>query len=800
MTTTESRPATEERPAGEIGKARRRKEDARLITGRTRWTDNIVLPGMLHLAMVRSPFAHARITGVDTEAAKASTGVVAVITGADIADEQGALPNAWQVTPDQKAPVHPAMAVDHVAFAGEIVAMVVARSAAEANDAADLVDVDYEELTPALDLRSAARDEVIAHPELGTNVSAVWKYDSAESGTGGDVEAAIAAARDGGIVIEKEIRQQRLIPAFMEPRAIVVDPTPEQLTIWSSTQVPHFVRIFTSLVLGIPESKIRVIAPDVGGGFGGKLQFTPEEVLTVIAARRTGKPCKYNETRSESLMSGHHGRDQWQKVTLAANADGTVTGLKVELIVNMGAYLGLVTSAIPLLGAFMFNGIYKFPSYQLGITNVFTNLTWTDAYRGAGRPEATFAIERLMDELAARVGVDALEIRERNWIKHDEFPFNTVSGLRYDSGNYEAATAKARELFRYDELRKEQADRRASGDPVQLGIGVSTYTEMCGLAPSRWLGSMGYVAGGWEHASIRMLPTGKVEVVTGTSPHGQGHVTAWSQLVADRLGVAFEDVEVLHGDTQIAARGLDTYGSRSLAVGGMAVLAAADKVIERAKPIAAQLLEANIDDLDFSAGRYSVRGTDTGMTLAELAFGVLQAHKLGGFGESHLDAEASHDPEDFSFPHGTHLCAVEVDTETGATKIRSYVSVDDVGVVVNPMIVEGQVHGGLAQGIAQALFEEAVHDESGTLVTGSFDQYLVPGAPDLPPFETARTETPATTNQLGVKGVGEAGTIASTPAVVNAIVDAVRHLGVTDVAMPCTPYRVWKTIQEGARS
>jgi carbon-monoxide dehydrogenase large subunit len=790
--------ATQERPTAEIGNPRRRKEDARLITGRTRWTDNIVLTGMLHLAMVRSPFAHARITAIDTEAARASTGVVAVLTGADLADEQGGLPNAWAIIPDQKAPTHPSVAVDHVAFAGEIVAVVVARTAAEARDAADLVDVDYEELPPALDLKAAAADEVLAHPDLGTNVSAVWTYDSAEAGFGDDVEAAIATARDGGIVIEKEIRQQRLIPAFMEPRSIVVDPTPEQLTVWSSTQVPHFVKVFISLVLGIPETKVRVIAPDVGGGFGGKLQFTPEEVLTVIAARRTGKPCKYSESRSESLMAAHHGRDQWQKLTLAATKDGTVTGLKVELLANMGAYLGLVTSAIPLLGAYMYNGIYKFPSYHLKCTNVFTNTAWTDAYRGAGRPEATFAIERMMDELAAEVGVDPLEIRERNWIKHEEFPFTTVAGQRYDSGNYEAATAKARELFGYDELRAEQQKRRESGDPVQLGIGISTFTEMCGLAPSRWFGKMGYAAGGWEHASIRMLPTGKVEVIAGTSPHGQGHETAWSQLVADRLGVPFEDVEVLHGDTQVSARGLDTYGSRSLAVGGMAVLAAADKVIERAKPIAAQLLEANVDDLEFSGGKYEVRGTESGMTLPELAFAVFQGHKLDGSAEGCLDAEATLDPDDFSFPHGTHLCAVEVDTETGATTIRSYVCVDDVGVVVNPLIVEGQVHGGLAQGIAQALFEEAVYDETGTLVTGSFDQYLVPSSADLPSFVTARTETPATTNQLGVKGVGEAGTIASTPAVVNAIVDAVRHLGVSDIPMPCTPYRVWKALKEAA--
>jgi len=792
--------ATEERRASEIGNPRKRKEDARLITGRTRWTDNIVLPGMLHLAMVRSPFAHARITSVDVEAAKSAPGVTTVLTGADLADEQGALPNAWAIIPEQKAPSHPSVAVDRVAFAGEIVAVVVARSPGEARDAAELVDVDYEELPAALDLKAAAADEVLAHPDLGTNISAFWRFDSAEAGTGDDVEAAISAARDGGILIEREYRQQRLIPSFMEPRSIAVDPTGEQLTVWSSTQVPHFVRIFIALVLGIPESKIRVIAPDVGGGFGGKLQFTPEEVLTVIAARRTGKPCKYTETRAESMMSAHHGRDQWQKLTLSATNDGTVTGLKVELLADMGAYLGLVTSAIPILGALMYNGIYKFPSYQLSLTNVFTNKTWTDAYRGAGRPEATFAVERLMDELAAKVGVDPLEIRERNWIRHDEFPFSTVAGMQYDSGNYEAATAKAKELFGYDDLRAEQQKRRESGDPVQLGIGISTYTEMCGLAPSRWFGKMGYVGGGWEHASIRMLPTGKVEVITGTSPHGQGHETVWSQLVAERLGVAFEDVEVLHGDTQVAARGLDTYGSRSLAVGGMAVLAAADKVIEKAKPIAAQLMEAGVDDLEFSAGKFGVRGTDTAMSLGDLAFAVFQGHKLEGDVEHSLDADATLDPEDFSFPHGTHLCAVEVDTETGAATIRSYVSVDDIGTVVNPLIVEGQVHGGLAQGIAQAMFEEAVHDESGTLVTGSFDAYLVPSSADLPPFVTARTETPAITNQLGVKGVGEAGTIASTPAVVNAIVDAVRHLGVSDIPMPCSPYRVWKALQEGGRS
>jgi carbon-monoxide dehydrogenase large subunit len=787
---------TESAPAREVGSSRRRKEDQRLITGRTRWTDNIQITGMLHLAMVRSPAAHARITNIDTSAAKKAPNVVAVLTGADLAEEQGGLPNAWVVTPDQKAPPHPSVAVDRVAFAGEIVAVVAARSTAEARDAAELVDVDYDELPAALDLKDAAEDRVLAHPDLGTNRSAVWTFDSAEEGTGSSVDDAIRDAREGGILLEREFRQQRLIPAFMEPRSVVVDPTGEQLTIWSSTQVPHFVRIFTALVLGIPENKIRVIAPDVGGGFGGKLQFTPEEVLTVLAARRTGRPCKYTESRSESLMAAHHGRDQWQRLTLAATKDGTVTGLKVDLLADMGAYLGLVTPAIPLLGAYMYNAIYKFPAYRLACTNVFTNKTWTDAYRGAGRPEATFAIERMMDELAHELGVDPLEVRERNWIKHEEFPFTTVAGLEYDSGNYEAATAKAKEMFGYDELRAEQRRRRDSDDPVQLGLGVSTFTEMCGLAPSRWFGQMGYAAGGWEHASIRMLPTGKVEVVTGSSPHGQGHETAWSQIVADRLGVGFDDVEVLHGDTQIAARGLDTYGSRSLVVGGMAVVAAADKVIEKAKPIAAHLLEASVDDIEFKEGRFGVQGTDKALGISEVAFAVLTGHNMPAGVEPSLEADATFDPETFSYPHGTHLCAVEIDTETGGVKLRRYVAVDDVGNIVNPLIVEGQAHGGIVQGIAQALWEEAVHDEYGTLVSASFVDYLLPTAADTINMAVDHTVSPSTTNALGVKGVGEAGTIASTPAVVNAVVDALRPFGVSDVRMPCTPERIWKAIHD----
>jgi len=779
----------------EVGKARTRKEDARLITGRTRWTDNLTLPGLLHMAFLRSPSAHAKIANIDTTAAKARPGVIAVLTGADLADEQGSLPCAWPVTADQKAPPAPALAVDTVNFAGEAVAVVIARSKAEAHDALELIDVDYDDLPLVLDLESAVADGAdLVHPDLGTNTSAVWIFDSAQAGTGTDVADAIA---DAEVLIERTYRQQRLIPSFMEPRSVMVDPTGEHYTMWSSTQIPHILRLMLALTTNTPEHKLRVIAPDVGGGFGGKLQVTPEEVVCLLAAKRLGKPVKWTESRSESLLSAHHGRDQLQKLTLAARRDGTVTGLKVELLADMGAYLRLVSSGIPILGAFMFNAIYKFPAYHFACTNVFTNKTPTDAYRGAGRPEATFAIERLMDELAAELDMDPLELREKNWIKHEEFPFTTVAGMTYDSGDYEAATARAKELFDYDGLRAEQRDRRERGDSVQLGIGISTFTEMCGLAPSRVLGALSYAAGGWEHAAIRMLPSGKVEVVTGSSAHGQGHETAWSQIVADQLGVPFDSVEVLHGDTQISPKGLDTYGSRSLTVGAMAVLKAGEKVIAKARRIAAHMMECAEDDLEFAGGQFTVRGTDKSTGIADIAFAVFSAHDLPDGVEPSLDSEATFDPENFSVPHGTHLCATEVDTETGMVKIRKYVCVDDVGKVVNPTIVDGQVHGGLAQGLAQALYEEAIHDESGTLTTGSFVDYLVPSAVDLPSFITDRTETPSTTNVLGVKGVGEAGTIASTPAVVNAIVDAVRHLGVTDIPMPCSPMRVWSAIQAG---
>jgi carbon-monoxide dehydrogenase large subunit len=794
MTITED--AATQAPAREVGQARRRKEDARLITGRTQWTDNMVLPGMLHMSVLRSPVAHARITSIDVSAAKEAPNVVAVFTGQDLKEEQGSIPCAWPVTPDMVNPGHPSIAVDQVNHVGEAVAVVVARSRAAAADALELIDIDYDLLPVVLDMEEATADGAdLVHDQLSGNTSYHFVFDAGEAGTGADTQAAFDGA---DVVVSRRFVQQRLIPAFMEPRSVVVQPSGDNFTMWSATQIPHVLRVMLAMVTGVPEHKLRVIAPDVGGGFGGKLQVNPEEVLALLIARRLGKPVKWTETRSESLMTAHHGRDQIQYIDIASDREGNVKGLRVRLLADMGAYLRLITPGVPALGAFMFPGIYKFPAYRFECDGVFTNKVPTDAYRGAGRPEATFAIERIMDELAVELGIDPLELRRRNWIRHEEFPFTTVAGLEYDSGDYEAATQRALELIGYDELRAEQQRRRESNDPVQLGIGFSTFTEMCGLAPSRVLGSLSYGAGGWESASIRMLPTGKVEVVTGSTPHGQGHETAWSQIVADQLGVPFEDVEVLHGDTSVSPRGMDTYGSRSLVVGGTAVVKAAEKVVAKARKVAAHLLEASEDDLEFTGGKFAVRGTPgSSIGIQEIALAVFAAHNYPEDVEPSIDAEATFDPENFSFPHGTHICAMEVDTETGQVRIRKYACVDDIGQIVNPLIAEGQIHGGLAQGIAQALFEEAVYDADGNLTTGTFVDYLVPSAADLPHFDTDNTVHEATSNPLGAKGVGEAGTIASTPAVVNAALDAVRHLGVSELRMPLTPERVWRAIHRG---
>jgi carbon-monoxide dehydrogenase large subunit len=688
-------------------------------------------------------------------------------------------------------PAHPPLAIDVVRHVGEPVAVVVARDRASAVDALSAIEVRYEPLPPVVDMEEAlAADAPTLHPGLASNAAYSWVFDSAEAGTGADVRDAVAAA---DLTLTRRFVHQRLLPAFLEPRSVVVDPGPSQWTIWSSTQVPHLLRVMLALITGAPEHKIRVIAPDVGGGFGGKVQVSAEELITFLAADRVGRPVKFTETRAESMLCGPHGRDVIQDVTLSARRDGTLTGISVRLLANLGAYMGLVGPGAPILGALMYCGSYRFAAYRFECTGVFTTTAVTGSYRGAGRAEATYAVERMIDELAAELDMDPIELRRRNWI--ERFPFTTVTGLTYDSGDHAATTNRALELFGYDELRAEQRRRRAAGDPVQLGIGASTYTEMCGPGPSRVLGALGYALGGWEYAAIRVLPTGKVEVVAGISTHRQGHETTWSQIVADLLGVDFDDVEIIHGDTRVVPKGVDTYGSRSVVVAAVAMALACDKVREKGLLVAAHLLGRSPDELEFSGGAFRVRDKpDEARTLADCALAVFTAHELPDGMEPTLDSEATFDPPAFSFPHGTHLCAVEVDTRTGRVAVRSYVCVDDVGRVINPLIVEGQVHGSVVQGIAQALFENAVYQADGMLLTDSFAGYVLPTSADVPTLVTDRTETPATTHPLGAKGVGDTGAIAAPAAVVNAIVDALRPYGVTDVPMPCTPYRVWSAL------
>ena len=772
-----------------LGRPIKRKEDAKLLHGRTNWTDNIQLPGTLHMAILRSPFAHANITKLDISGALQQPNVVAAYGADELGDLNGSVPCVWPVTDDIVMPDFPSLAKGKVRQVGDCVAVVLATDAKHAADALEAIDVEYEPLDAIVDMEAAlAPDSPLLHEDAGTNQCYVYNL-------GGGYDDAKAKA---DVVVKRRFINQRLIPTFMEPRSVVAAPMgmSDEITVWSSTQIPHILRVLIALVTGIPENNLRIVAPDVGGGFGGKLQIYREEILVTQIARKLGRPVKWTESRSEDMVATHHGRDQIQDIEIAATKDGTLLGLKVDLLANMGAYLQIITPGTPLLGMFMYPAIYKMDAYDFQCTGVFTSTTPTDAYRGAGRPEATYAIERIMDELAAELDMDPMALRQKNWITHEEFPYTTVAGLTYDTGNYEAATAKAMDLFGMDELRAEQQQRRESGDPVQLGIGISTFTEMCGLAPSRTLGALKYVAGGWEHATIRMLPTGKVELITGTSPHGQGHETAWSQIAASILGIGVEDIEVVHGDTGRAPYGMDTYGSRSLAVGGQAIKKAADNLIEKATVIAAHQLECSPGDLEFADGQFSVKGDpEKAQPLAAVAFEAFTAHNLPDGVEPTLQGEATVDPADFSYPHGTHLAAMEVDTETGQVTVRKYVAVDDVGVQVNPMIVEGQVHGGLAQGIAQALYEGAFYDEDGLPLNANLSTYLIPAAPDLPSFITDRTETPSTTHPLGTKGVGEAGTIASTPAIINGVVDALRPLGVTDVAMPATPMTVWKTIQ-----
>ena len=769
-----------------IGAPLKRKEDDPLLRGRGTYVDNIDLPGTVVMVVVRSPYAHATIVSIDTAAATAAEGVVAVFTGVDLRDDwKAAMPCAWPVTEEMKSPEHFPLAVSQVNYQGDGVAVVIADTRAHAVDAAELVDVEYEPLDVIVDVEAAAQEgATLVHENLGTNVSYVWKLE-----TGAFDEAA-------DVIVKHRYVQPPLIPNAIEPRGVVARLEPGgDVTLWSATQVPHILRVLTAATLGMPETKLRVIAPDVGGGFGSKLDVYAEELLAVALTRRLGTPVKWIEERSENAVATIHGRDFVTTLELAATKDGKITAIRANVHAAMGAYLQLVTPGIPLLGAWIYAGPYAIPNYSVTFTGVFTNTTPTDAYRGAGRPEATYVLERTMDLLARELGMGRLELRRKNFIT--EFPATIASGLTIDSGDYHASLDKLLEDLGLDALLADQQQRRDRGDVKQIGIGFSTYNEMCGLAPSRILGAIRYAAGGWETATIRCLPTGTFQVVTGTSPHGQGHETAWSQIVADQLGCDPSEVEVLHGDTSISAYGLDTYGSRSLPVGGAALWTAGEKIIEKAREIVAHQLEVAAEDLDYEAGTFTVKGSpDKEMTVKGAAWAAFAAHNLPDGMEPTLEATATYDPPNFSWPGGAHAAVVEVDTETGDARLIRYVAIDDIGTVVNPLIADGQVHGGITQGIATALYEEAIYDEDGNLSNGTLATYLVPSAAELPSFELGRTETKATDQPFGAKGVGETGTIAAAPAVINAVIDALSHLGVTDIQMPATPERVWRAIEE----
>jgi carbon-monoxide dehydrogenase large subunit len=820
-----------EAPERYVGGGVLRKEDPALVTGRANWVDNIKLPGMLHAAFLRSPYAHARITSIDASAAKEQPGVVAVFTGDDLAEEYDKPPVAnpaavtgyalsfeerseggasvtdaadeqpvgektrtfvsWIPTDDTKIPNHWPIARDEVNYAGDAVAVVVATDRYKAQDALEFIEVDYEPMEPVLDIEAAVQEGApLVHEELGTNESFTWTLAT------GDIEDAFNRAE---VVVKERYLQQRLIPNAIETRGVVANPDPVTggFTVYSATQIPHILRFVLATYCGVPEQQLRVVAPDVGGGFGSKLNVYPEEAVALVLARKLGLPIKWTEDRSENYLATIHGRGQIQDIELAATNEGKILGMRVNLLADMGAYLMLDGPGIPILGAFVYPGVYTFDAYDFSVTGVFTNMTPTDAYRGAGRPEGIYAIERIIEALAREVGLDPVEVRRRNFYEPFDEPTDTPAGIQYDSMNMQAALDRVLELADYEGLREEQRRRRESGDPVQLGIGFSTYTEICGLAPSQVLAWLRTGGAGWETAKVQMLASGKVEVITGTSPHGQGHVTSWSQIAADALGVDVDDVEILHGDTAMSPYGRDTYGSRSLPVGGVAVHMAAEKVVDKARKIAAHMLEAAEGDLEFEGGRFSVRGSpDRNVTIQQTAEAAYMNYDLPEGMEPVLSEEVFFDPPNFTFPFGAHICVVEVDTETGFVKIRDYFGVDDCGPVINPTIVDGQLHGGIAQGIAQALYEEAVYDEEGNLTTGTMVDYIVPGAPEVPHFTLERTVTPSPTNAMGVKGVGEAGTIGAPPAVINAVADALSPYGITHIDMPASPWKVWQAIQD----
>lgn len=767
-----------------VGRPIKRTEDPRLIQGLGHYVDDIKLADTLHVVFLRSPYAHARITSINVEEAKKAPGVVAVYTGEDIGDQVGFVP-CGAALEGLKVPQYPVLARQKVLFVGQPVVAVVANDRYAARDAVDLVEVDFDPLDAVVDAESAMQStSPVIHEAFGDNIAYVHRAGM------GDVDAAFKAADR---VVSQKMAHQRLAPISLEPRGVLASywPGEQQLTLWSSTQIPHLMRTQVALMLRIPENRLRVITPEVGGGFGSKLNIYAEEALLGFIAMKLHRPVKWIETRRENLAATIHGRAQTGTIEVAVKNDGTLLGLRYTVVADLGAYHQLLTPAIPTLTGLMLSGAYKIPAISMVCTGVFTNKMATDAYRGAGRPEATFVIERIMDILAQELKVDPVQVRRINFPKSSEFPFATATGLVYDSGDYAAALDKALNIIGYQGLRAEQAKARSEGR--LMGVGLSTYVEICAIGPSS-----ATPAGGWESATVRIEPTGKVTVLTGVSPHGQGQETSFAQIAADMFGVGIDDVTVIHGDTSIVQYGIGTFGSRGTAVGGTALVVAAEQVIEKARRIAAHMLEIEPQSVTFENGKFSGSPQDKQVTIQEVALAAHLARSLPQNTEPGLSATYFFEPKNFTFPFGTHICVVELDKGTGEIAIKRYVAVDDCGKVINPLLVDGQVHGGIAQGLGQALWEEVVYDESGQLVTGTLMDYALPKAHQLPHYECDRTETPTDVNPLGVKGVGEAGTIGSTPAIVNAVLDALQPFNVKHLDMPLRPEKVWREINRGA--
>ncbi len=775
-------------PSSPIGQPLRRREDARFLTGDGQYTDDVVLPGQTYGFFLRSPYAHARIKSINLDKAKAAPGVVKIFTGADLAEAKvGGLPCGWLITSKDgtpmKEPPHPVLAQGKVRHVGDQVALVVADTYLQARDAAELIEVDYEELTPVIDITAAETLGSAVHDEVPDNVCYDWGHGNKDA-----VDAAFAKAAH---VTRLSYANNRLIPNAMEPRAANAHYTrhDESYTLYVANQNPHVERLLMcAFVLGLPESKVRVIAPDVGGGFGSKIFLYAEETALIWASKRVGRPIKWTAERSESFLTDAHGRDHATTAELALDAKGNFLALRVHTIANMGAYLSTFASSVPtILYATLLAGQYKTPAIYAEVKAVFTNTTPVDAYRGAGRPEATYLVERIVETAAREMKMDPAQLRRQNFIT--EFPYATPVGLTYDTGNYAAHLDKA---IKIADVAGFPARKAASATKGKLrGLGYSCYIEACGLAPSNIAGALGARAGLFEAGEVRVHPTGTVTVFTGSHSHGQGHETTFAQVVAAKLGIAVEAVEIVHGDTGRVPFGMGTYGSRSLSVGGTAIVKAVDKIIAKGKKIAAHLLEAADTDIDFDNGEFKVKGTDKKLPFGAVALTAYVPHnypldKL----EPGLNENAFYDPTNFTYPAGSYVCEVEVDPETGKTTVASFVAVDDFGNIVNPMIVSGQVHGGIAQGLGQAMMEGCVYDTaSGQLLTGTYMDYTMPRADDLPSFTVDHTVTPCTHNPLGVKGCGEAGAIGSPPAFINALTDA---LGVKDIAMPATAEKVWR--------